>query len=48
MIEGSNVKSVVEITKLMGLQEAYSSAQNMVTGEDTRIRNAIDKLSQAV
>jgi flagellar basal-body rod protein FlgF len=48
MIEGSNVKPIVEMTRLMGLQEAYSSAQNMVTGEDTRIRNAIDKLSQAV
>ncbi|HTH97314.1 MAG TPA: flagellar basal-body rod protein FlgF [Stellaceae bacterium] len=47
MVEGSNVKSIVELTRLMSLQQSFTSAQDMVQGEDTRIRNAIDKLSQA-
>jgi flagellar basal-body rod protein FlgF len=47
-IESSNVTSITQLTKLMSIQQAYASAQQMVTDEDTRIRNAIDKLSQAV
>jgi flagellar basal-body rod protein FlgF len=47
MIEQSNIQPVVELTRLLDIQRAYNSAQQMVDGEDTRIRNAIDKLSQA-
>jgi flagellar basal-body rod protein FlgF len=48
MIESSNVVSITQLTRLMGIQQAYSGAQKMVTDEDSRIRNAIDKLAQAV
>ena len=47
-VEDSNVQPIVEITKLMGLQRAYESAQQIIEGEDNRIRNAIDKLSRSV
>jgi flagellar basal-body rod protein FlgF len=48
MVENSNVKPIVELTRLLNLQQFYSNDQQMVTDEDSRIRNAIDKLSQAV
>ena len=47
MIENSNAEPIVLLTKLMAVQRAYSDAQSMSDGEDTRIRNAIDKLSAA-
>jgi flagellar basal-body rod protein FlgF len=47
MIENSNAEPIVLLTKLMAVQRAYSDAQSMADGEDTRIRNAIDKLSAA-
>jgi flagellar basal-body rod protein FlgF len=47
MIESSNAQPIVLLTKLMAVQQAYTNAQSMAEGEDTRIRNAIDKLSAA-
>jgi flagellar basal-body rod protein FlgF len=46
-IENSNAEPIVLLTKLMAVQRAYSDAQSMSDGEDTRIRNAIDKLAAA-
>lgn len=45
-IEDSNVKPVLEMTDLIRIQRAYEQATNMVGQEDTRLSNAIDKLSQ--
>jgi len=46
-IEASNAQPIVLLTKLMAVQRAYSDAQSMSEDEDTRIKNAIDKLSAA-
>jgi flagellar basal-body rod protein FlgF len=44
-IEESNVKPVVEITDLIKLQRAYEQASNLIGSENTRLSDAIDKLS---
>ncbi len=46
MIEASNIQPVVEMTRLIKLQRAYSSVQDILDTEDTRQKNAIDKLSR--
>ncbi|MDE1900162.1 MAG: flagellar basal-body rod protein FlgF [Alphaproteobacteria bacterium] len=45
-LEQSNVQPVVEITDLIKIQRAYEQATNMISNENTRLDNAIDKLSQ--
>lgn len=47
MVEESNVQSVVELTRLLSIQRAYNSAQQMIDGEDTRVKGALDKLARA-
>ncbi len=44
-VEDSNVRPVTEITDLIRIQRAYEQASNMLSGEASRISNAIDKLS---
>ena len=44
-LESSNAQPIVLLTKLMAVQRAYSDAQSMAEDEDTRIKNALDKLS---
>jgi flagellar basal-body rod protein FlgF len=46
-IEGSNVKTVSEITNLINIQRAYEQASNLISQENTRMDAAIDKLSQS-
>jgi flagellar basal-body rod protein FlgF len=46
-IEESNVKPISEMTDLIRIQRAYEQATNMISNENTRISNALDKLSQA-
>jgi flagellar basal-body rod protein FlgF len=46
-LESSNVQPIVEMTRMIGIQRSYSSAQNIIDGEDNRLRNAIDKLSKS-
>jgi flagellar basal-body rod protein FlgF len=41
MLEGSNVESVVEMTRMIEVQRAYDSARNLIDREDERIRNMI-------
>jgi flagellar basal-body rod protein FlgF len=48
MIEGSNVQPVLELTRLMNISRSYAAVTDMVTGENDRIKNAIDKLSKVV
>ena len=45
-LEKSNIQPIVEMTKLMQLQRSYSNTQEVVESEDTRMKNAIDKLSR--
>jgi len=45
-VESSNVQPIVEMTRLMKLQGAYSDTQNILETEDTRLKNAVDKLSK--
>ena len=44
-LESSNAQPIVLLTKLLAAQGAYSAAQSMAQDEDTRIKNALDKLS---
>lgn len=46
MVEASNVNAISTLNKLMGMTKSYSSAQELIDGEDNRIKNAIDKLSK--
>lgn len=46
MIEGSNVKPVVEITKMIQVQRAYEAANNMLMAEHDRHLQAIQILTK--
>jgi len=46
-IEDSNVKPVTEITDLISIQRAYEQATNLIGNENSRLSDAIDKLSQS-
>lgn len=46
-LEASNVQPIVAMTQMLEIQRSYTSAQNIIEGEDTRIKNAIDKLSKS-
>ena len=45
-IENSNVNPISEMTDLIQLQRAYEQAANITSGENTRLTNAINTLSQ--
>ena len=47
-LEGSNVKPVDEIARMISVSRAYEQAQNMIKDEDDRLRDVIRKLGQAV
>ncbi len=46
MIEDSNVRPVVEITRMMKVMRGFSAAQKMLDEEDERIRQALQVLTQ--
>ena len=46
-LEDSNVQPIIEMGQMLNVQRAYASAQNIIEGEDNRLRNAIDKLSKS-
>lgn len=46
MIEGSNVQSVVEVTRMIELMRRYQSASRMLEQEHERARRSIEKLSR--
>lgn len=48
LLEGSNVKPVVEMTQMIEVQRSYMSAQRVVDNEHERIRSMIQKLGRAV
>lgn len=45
-LEQSNVKPVVEMTSMMQIMRMYEQATNMVSQENTRLNEAINKLSK--
>lgn len=46
MLEGSNVNSVFEMTRMIEILRDYQSTQKMISSEDDRQRGAIQKLAQ--
>lgn len=46
MLEGSNVNSVQEMTRMIEILRDFQSTQRMMSAEDERQRGAIQKLSQ--
>ncbi|HVJ51091.1 MAG TPA: flagellar basal-body rod protein FlgF [Aliidongia sp.] len=45
-VEDSNVQPITALTRLLGMQKAYTGAEQMIDDEDTRLKNAIDKISK--
>ncbi|MQQ08335.1 flagellar hook-basal body complex protein [Epibacterium sp. SM1979] len=43
-LEGSNVNSIDQITRMIEIQRAYEMGQSFLETEDQRVRDAIDKL----
>ncbi|ANC91739.1 flagellar basal-body rod protein FlgF [Azospirillum humicireducens] len=48
LLEGSNVKPVVEMTQMIELQRQYMSAQRMMDNEHERIRTMLQRLGRSV
>jgi flagellar basal-body rod protein FlgF len=48
MLEGSNVVSVSEITRMIQLLRSYQAAQQLITTEEDREKKAIETLTRAV
>ena len=48
MLEGSNVISVAEITRMIQLLRSYQAAQQLITTEDDREKQAIETLTRSV
>lgn len=46
-IEASNVQPVVEMTRMMSIQQAYDRAAKLMSGEDGLRRDALRRLGQA-
>ncbi len=46
VLERANIQPVTEVTRLMGLQRSYGDIQQIMDSEDSRLKNAIDKLSR--
>lgn len=46
-LEGSNVQSIVEMTRMIDVSREYQAVQNMMNSENERLRSAIRKLSQS-
>ncbi len=47
-IEDANIQPVVEMTKLMNVAHEIGMAKNFADGENTRLKNAIDRLGKTV
>jgi len=39
--------AIIAMTQMLDIQRSYTAAQNIIDGEDTRLKNAIDKLSKS-
>jgi flagellar basal-body rod protein FlgF len=46
MVEESNVKPIVEITRMMTLSRAFEFSKGMLDGESDRVKSAIEKLGK--
>ena len=44
MIEASNIQPVVEMTRLMSIQQAYERALKLVSGEDDLTRDMLRRI----
>jgi flagellar basal-body rod protein FlgF len=48
MVEESNVKPIIEITRLMNASHQFGAAKSFTDGESDRHKNAIDRLAKVV
>ncbi|MHA1565332.1 MAG: flagellar basal-body rod protein FlgF [Alphaproteobacteria bacterium] len=48
MLEGSNVKAVVELTRMIQVMRSYQGAAKLIESEDERNKRAIQTLTKAV
>ena len=48
MLEGSNVISVTQISRMIQLLRSYQTANQLITTEDEREQQAIETLTRAV
>jgi flagellar basal-body rod protein FlgF len=46
MIEESNVKPIVEMTRMMAVTQSYMHAKDMLEAEDSRLKSAIEHLGK--
>jgi flagellar basal-body rod protein FlgF len=46
MLEGSNVISVTELTRMLEIVRRYESAQRILDSEHDRARRAVDRLGR--
>jgi len=46
LVEGSNVKPVIEMTRMIDTLRTYQSLQNVLQSENDRLRGVIDKLTK--
>jgi flagellar basal-body rod protein FlgF len=46
-LEGSNVSPVLEVTRMIQMSRDYQSIQNMLDTENTRQRDAVDRIARA-
>lgn len=46
MLEGSNVQSIVEMTRLIEIHRSYSNVQKMIDVESDRISRAVNEISR--
>ncbi|WP_259783158.1 flagellar basal-body rod protein FlgF [Aestuariispira ectoiniformans] len=47
MLEESNVKPIIELTRMIQVHRDYQSVQNFIKAEDDRLKNAINRLGRA-
>jgi flagellar basal-body rod protein FlgF len=46
-LEGSNIQPVMEITRMIQMSRDYASIQNLLDAENTRQRDAVDRIAKA-
>lgn len=46
-LEGSNIQPVMELTRMIQMNQSYSSIQNMLDAENTRMRDTVDRIAKA-
>ena len=48
MLEGSNIKAVVEITKMIEVMRSFQASAQLIKSEDERERRALQTLTRTI